>query len=133
MKATLAILFGVIMFSFYSLQAQTNNPWEVPKKYSKKVNPIEADESSLLEGNELYQANCISCHGEKGTGNGEMAKQLNVDPSDFTLDDMDVQTDGDLFYKIKFGNEDMHAFEKKLTDDKIWNIVNYIRTFYQDK
>jgi mono/diheme cytochrome c family protein len=38
-------------------------------------------------------------------------------------------SDGELYYKIKEGRDDMPSFKKKITDDEeIWHIVNFMRT-----
>ena len=56
-----------------------------------------------------------------------------MNPSDLTLDDLDVQKDGELFYKIKTGQGEMHNYSVVLEEKDIWNLVNYIRTLYPDK
>ena len=127
-------LFSIVfLFSFFTLQSQVNNPWIVPEEYEEMSNPIDADKSSISEGKTLYKQHCKLCHGKDGQGDGYQAKNLQVDPSDLTLDDMDVQKDGELFYKIKTGREEMHSFKVVLEEKDIWNLVNYIRTFYPTK
>ncbi len=34
------------------------------------VNPFEATEENLVRGEEVYQAFCLSCHGDQGDGTG---------------------------------------------------------------
>lgn len=115
------------------LHSQVNNPWVVPDEYVEMVNPVEADKSSISEGKTLYKQHCKLCHGKEGQGDGYQAKNLQVDPSDLTLEDMDVQKDGELFYKIKTGRDEMHSFKVVLQEKDIWNLVNYIRTFYSEE
>ncbi len=47
---------------------------------------VRADESKSLGtwGRELFEANCASCHGADGTGNGPAARTLKTPPSDLT-------------------------------------------------
>jgi len=40
-----------------------------------------------------------------------------------------LQYDGELYYKISAGNTPMPSFKTVLSDDQIWQLVNYIRTF----
>ena len=39
---------------------------------------------NALSGQELFREHCAQCHGDDGTGNGPMAKVLNVAPADLT-------------------------------------------------
>ena len=48
---------------------------------------------------------------------------------DFSSEDFQAQTDGELFYKTTFGRDDMPEYTKKMPDDEDrWLIVNYMRT-----
>jgi len=38
-----------------------------------------------VDGRTAYNANCASCHGANGTGNGPMARGLDVTPPDLTM------------------------------------------------
>jgi mono/diheme cytochrome c family protein len=126
----LLLFFGLV--PFFSLQSQDlNQPWEVPESYIEMPNPFEADKSSIKKGKTVYENSCITCHGKKGAGDGSMARMLSENPSDFTLDDIDVQKDGELFYKIMIGRGEMHSHVDKLKDEEVWNVINYIRTFYK--
>lgn len=134
MERKIIFLIPVFLISFLSFQAQElNNPWVVPEKYVEMANPIDADKASISEGKTLYKQHCKLCHGKNGQGDGYQAVNLDVNPSDLTLDDLDVQLDGELFYKIKTGRGEMHSFKVVLEEEDTWNIVNYIRTFYPSK
>ncbi len=132
MRKLFTLLIAALLFSYLSTQAQVNNPWVVPEEYVDMVNPIDADKNSISEGKTLYKQHCKLCHGKDGLGDGYQAKNLQVNPSDLTLDDLDVQKDGELFYKIKTGQGEMHAYKVVLEEKDIWNLVNYIRTFYKE-
>jgi mono/diheme cytochrome c family protein len=126
---TLILLF---LFSFTATYAQVNNPWEVPEKYTKMENPFEADKSSFSIGKSYYAKHCKTCHGKTGRGDGLTSKTLDVDPSDLTLDDLDTQKDGEVYYKIYEGRGEMPGFKKLIDEEDIWHVVNYVRTFYKD-
>ena len=122
------ILGSIVLLAFTS--KFQHSPWEVPAKYVNLENPYKADSESLKLGKQVYTKHCKSCHGNEGLGDGTKAAQLDTPCGDFTLEAFKAQTDGSIFYKTKFGRDDMPTFEKKIPyDEDIWHVVNYIRTF----
>lgn len=115
-----------------SFTYNVSSDWDVPDEYAKKENPVEADGKSIKLGGELYSLHCKSCHGKYGEGDGPKADGLETYPGDFTSDEFQDQADGALFYKTKFGRDEMPSFEKKIPyDDEIWHLVNYMRDLGQ--
>ena len=104
-------------------------PWEVPAKYKNMENPEAASDESVKVGRMVYNKNCASCHGKTGLGDGAKARTLDTHPGDMSGDAYQSQTDGEHFYKSKFGRGDMPNYENKISDEDIWNMVNYMRTF----
>lgn len=124
-------LFLVLLISFigFSFVSADQNPWEVPAKYKNMKNPTDPnDKDGLADAKIIYAKQCSSCHGKKGWGDGSKAKTLKGDLGDFSSEDFQKQTDGELFYKISFGRDDMPNFSKKISDEDIWLVVNYLRT-----
>lgn len=117
----------LITFLSISLAAQTK-PWVIPANFKTMKNPVAVGDASTKAGLALYLKNCASCHGKTGLGDGVKARSLKDFPGDFSKADFQKQTDGDLFYETKAGRGEMPKYEGKLTDDDIWNIVNYMRT-----
>jgi mono/diheme cytochrome c family protein len=110
-------------------QRSLQDKWNIPEAAKTMKNPLPATASSLARGKELFQANCVMCHGEKGDGTGEMAKRLETTPSDLTdANRMDTQTDGELFYKISTGTDEMPEYGAILEKEEIWHLVNYVRS-----
>jgi mono/diheme cytochrome c family protein len=125
----LLAMVGMIAISFTSYaQDAKKKPWVVPEKSKAVKNPVKSDDANVTAGKALYTKHCKSCHGAKGLGDGPKSKELETPTGDLSTDLKD-QTDGDLFYKIKEGRDDMPAFGKKIPDDNdIWTLVNYVRT-----
>lgn len=83
----------------------------------------------LAAGERLYQAQCSTCHGPRGMGDGPSAAALNPKPPALASDSVmrDV-TPAMMFRKIAVGvtGTAMPAFGSKLSPDDRWNIVMYL-------
>lgn len=126
----LTVGMGLTAISFTEMShQQPAKPWPVPDNFKKMKNAVAADATSISDGKTLWNTHCKSCHGTKGLGDGSKAAQLKTDPGDFSKAVVQAQTDGELFYKVSEGRDDMPAFKKKLPDaDDRWSLVNYIKT-----
>lgn len=103
--------------------------WNIPDSAKTMKNPVPATAESLAKGKELFQTHCVMCHGEKGDGTGEMARSLDTKPSDLTDSGrMGAQADGELFYKISTGTDEMPEYGAILEKEEIWHLVNYVRS-----
>lgn len=103
-------------------------PWVVPATFKTMKNPVAVSDASKKAGLTVYNKNCASCHGKTGLGDGVKARSLKDFPGDISKADFHAQTDGELFYKTKFGRAEMPKYEGKLSDEDIWNSVVYMRT-----
>jgi len=73
----------------------------------------------------LYKAKCAACHGPDGKGDTAAGKKLGA--RDFHSPEVAKMSDAELFDVTKKGKEKMPAYDKKLTDDQIKDLVKYIR------
>ena len=123
---TLVIVFVLAVAAMlYSL-----TEWNAPASARRLSNPIPPTESAVENGMFSYQKHCKSCHGEDGNGKGDRAGELSVMPTNFAnAPDMNLLTDGELFWKITHGHRPMPPFENKLNETERWQVVDYIRTF----
>jgi copper transport protein len=96
------------------------------------INPIPPNIDSVTAGGELYQRNCVPCHGVTGQGDGPVGLTLNPPPADLTIHTAPgVHPDGQLFLWISDGfpgASAMPAFRSVISDEDRWNLVNYLRT-----
>jgi mono/diheme cytochrome c family protein len=106
-----------------------SDQWDAPARAAKKKNPIPADDKSIAAGKAVYAKQCLSCHGNAGHGDGPASKDLNPKPHDLGAPNVVKQTDGALFWKITEGKKPMPSFEKLISDEERWQVINYIRTF----
>lgn len=95
----------------------------------ERKNPIRFTDVSVARGKKVFLTQCTMCHGEKGDGTGDLAKQMNVNMPDLTKPDtLKNLTDGEVFKIIGVGNEVMPGQEKRMRDTQRWNIVNFLRS-----
>ena len=98
---------------------------------AKLKNPVAADATSIAAGKDLYEKNCVSCHGTGGKGDGKMAETLKTKPADLTdAEWKHGSTDGEIYTVIHDGikTAGMRAFSPKLTEHQLWDVVNYLRS-----
>jgi len=129
----LAALFGCAALSAGFLgsaaMGQDQSVWTAPAMAERAVNAVPADSASIAAGLKLYQAECQSCHGVTGRGDGPAAKDLERHPGNLTDTAlMWAQSDAALFWKITEGKAPMPTFRERFTDQERWQIVNYVRT-----
>ena len=96
------------------------------------ANPVPASNRSRTSGKNLYEQNCLPCHGPQGKGDGPAGLALHPPPADLSIHTAPgVHPDGQLFEWITNGypGSVMPAFGEQLSDVQRWDLVNYIRTF----
>ncbi|MFN8208234.1 MAG: cytochrome c [Bacteroidales bacterium] len=129
MYGSLAVVAVLVMamMSFVSVQ-QKPKAWDVPANYKTMKNPVKSDAASIASGKTLWGQHCASCHGKAGLGDGPKARNLETSAGDFTKAPFTDGTDGEIFYRTKMGRGEMPKYDKKITDEDIWALVNYMRT-----
>jgi len=81
----------------------------------------------------LFQANCSSCHGLTGEGDGTAAAGLEPKPENLARN-QSALSDAYLFWRISEGglidpfNSLMPTWKGLMSDEKIWQVVSYLRT-----
>jgi len=112
---------------------QPSTEYKIPAEAVQKVNPIKLTPESIANGKKLYGYDCIMCHGENGGGKGELAKDMKPPVPDFRGPAaLKARTDGELFYILKNGKGEMPP-ENRGSDNALWDLVNYIRSFANKK
>jgi mono/diheme cytochrome c family protein len=82
-----------------------------------------------VSGREIYVNTCIRCHGIDGKG--ALGIKLVPPPADLTSLAVQSRLDGTLFRRIHEGkpNTAMGAWKHALSDEEIWDVLAYVRTF----
>ncbi|HJW91082.1 MAG TPA: c-type cytochrome [Anaerolineales bacterium] len=94
------------------------------------VYTLSSSEETFALGEELYQANCASCHGDLGQGDGTEAASLSTPATDFTDQErMYTRSAAQLFEAISAGSgADMPAFGDTLGENERWALATYLRS-----
>ena len=106
----------------------------VPQKFWDLLDPVPADDRSLIDGKTIYTTNCIGCHGVNGIADGPADQFLNPFAYNFTnADNMahGLSTSPGSFYEhILYGIKGtaMQPFGQDLTVQNIWDVINFLYT-----
>jgi mono/diheme cytochrome c family protein len=96
--------------------------------------PLLASQEIVEKGKALYhgKGTCFTCHGVDGDGKGPAGAQLNPSPRNFQHHGFwRHRTEGEIFWVIKHGSPGtaMIGFGSVLSDEEIWTLIQYERTF----
>jgi len=83
------------------------------------------DDKSAGEGQEIFQEQCIGCHGSDGSGQTDMGKKVGA--ANLTSSAVQQQSDAQLEKVVKGGKKKMPSFDQKLSDDEIRSVIAYVR------
>jgi mono/diheme cytochrome c family protein len=106
--------------------------------------PTAALAGDAAAGKAVYDANCSSCHGLTGKGDGPVGAALNPKPRDFSQGEFKFDTDkdgkagteADLTNVIKngaaaYGGSALMAPWAALSDEDVANLIAYIHSLKQ--
>ena len=92
------------------------------------LDPMPRSPPSLARGAQLYEANCASCHGGRGAGDGQLATKMDPRPSNLAdRSALRGSSPLDFYRKVTFGiaGTGMLAFEEGLTLEERWAVALY--------
>jgi mono/diheme cytochrome c family protein len=93
-----------------------------------EVNPLQINAELLKRGQQRFTINCSPCHGQLADGNG-ITKKIGAMAIVGNLHDRRIveMTDGELFYVITNGRNNMGSYGPTVTTEDRWAIVAYLR------
>jgi mono/diheme cytochrome c family protein len=107
---------------------------------AKIKNPVAATPESISAGQKQYQGLCAGCHGKDAKGGitvSVIEDRGGNQPPDLTDDKWDHgSSDGEIFTVVKKGIAPeyfMAPWDGRISDEEVWNMVNYIKSLSQKK
>ena len=96
--------------------------------------PLAESLDAVEKGKAIYEGKgtCFNCHGSSGRGDGPGGLSLIPSPRNFQHHGMwRHRTEGEIFWVIKHGSPGtgMIPFGGLLTDEEIWTVMQYERSF----
>lgn len=81
------------------------------------------------KGKEVYEKNCVVCHGAQGKGDGPTGKLIVPRATDFTSKASKRKSDAQLLLAIQEGRSPsaMTAWKGKLSEQEIHDVLAYVR------
>lgn len=106
----------------------------IDRGYWFEDNPLPVTQQNLMRGRQIFEEQCIGCHGIEGNGDGPAAPFLNPRPFAFTngtnqAHDAD-KSPGAYYWRILRGipGTAMENFGTRLSVEDIWSVVLFLKT-----
>lgn len=122
---------NLLIFSLLTLSVTVvaQSDWVAPEETKENLSFREFEEDFSAEGQIIYENSCVSCHGNPSMANYTLMVPAPGDPAEGKFQN---QTDGELFYKLQKGRGSMPGFEDVLSEEELWSLVSYMRSFNPD-
>jgi mono/diheme cytochrome c family protein len=95
---------------------------------AKLENPTAPSSEAIARGRVIFRERCVTCHGDRGRGDGPAGVTLDPKPADLVLH-VPQHTDGELYYMVSVGFPDsaMPEWRSVLSEQQRWELVHYVR------
>ena len=103
--------------------------WAIPADARARANPVTMTAAVLTDARAHFADHCAVCHGNDGSGDTEMGRNLFPRAPDMRLPATQTLSDGELFYIIENGIRltGMPAWATPSSAEESWKLVHFIR------
>ncbi len=106
----------------------------IPVSAVREQNPVKPSPESIARAKKWWRLDCAMCHGESGNGKGDTARDMKLTVPDLTDPaSLKDHSDGELYYVIKNGFQDMPPEGDRIKTDEGWDLVNYVHSLAKKK
>jgi mono/diheme cytochrome c family protein len=137
-RRVLVLVFGIVCLTAIVIARQATAKGD--PEAARIKNPVAATTESIAAGQKTYQTLCAGCHGKDAKGGitiSVIEDRGGNQPPGLTDDTWDHgSSDGEIFTVVKKGIAPeffMAPWEGRISDEEIWNMVNYIKSLSQKK
>jgi len=96
---------------------------------AERKNPVAPTAESLAASKKMFGYDCAMCHGASGDGKGDMVESMKLTMKDWRDPAaLNGVSDGEIFETITKGKGKMTGEGDRLPPDKVWSMVNYVRS-----
>lgn len=96
------------------------------------INPLMKSQENIEKGKVLFQTYCKHCHGLTGMSDAPMVLQKKYPPPPVLPDHLPTISEGQMFYSIYYGKNQMPRNINDLSKEQIWQLVTFIQTLKKD-
>jgi len=99
---------------------------EADRAGAELVNPLAPSPDVIAHGKFVYENVCVTCHGPKGAGDGDVTALFPKPPSLMTQKVRDWP-DGQLVHRPMRGQNSMPSHSRQVDARDAWSVIHYIR------
>ena len=124
------VLIGFVLMSSTGIGLVAQSAPRGNPEAAKMKNPVAASSESVAAGQKSFLRYCQGCHGPNAKG-GYATEAAPAAPDLTDAKWTRGSTDGEIFAVIRDGagpKFDMKGYKSKMTENDIWNVVNYLRS-----
>ena len=109
-------------------------PSKIPADAMQQVNPVKPTPESIAQGKKYYGYDCAMCHGVTGDGKGDLAASMSLKMNDWhDASVLEKISDAEIFDIILKGKGKMTGEGDRLSSEKAWQLVNYVRSLRKNE
>ena len=115
-----------------AIVAHPGHSENVPPEYAARLDPFAQVPSVVTAGAAVYKANCVSCHGDAGRGDGPDWNKYHPRPAGLTA--VTDHSDSSLLWRVSESGwmlplcSAMPGYKAVIGEDDRWRLIAFIRT-----
>jgi cytochrome c5 len=135
MSKSFLLVPAVLLLAITPTFSSGRMPQEATPAPAAAKNQVKPTAQALARAKELYGFDCALCHGAKGDGKTDLAKDMKLTISDWTdPKSLAAKSDKELFDTIRNGKDKMPAeAEGRAKDDEVRALIHYLRAMAKDQ